>query len=238
MEVAPPPTAPAFAHALAEAAAPRAATTRSTRHVPPDGRRAASGHATEPMKPRERLVSAATSTCLEPKESVPQQRSAPMCRAIPRRLSFGPVTAANVEMLRKLNVSIFPVRYNDTFYDDVLSTPTEYTKFAYWEDIVVGAICCRFEPLDANAARQRVYIMTLGVLAPYRQCRIGRALLQSVIACARRDDVDHIYLHVQTNNHAALTFYRSFGFAVSQLIPNYYKRIKPPDCYVLVKRLG
>ncbi|GLE01808.1 hypothetical protein PINS_up010646 [Pythium insidiosum] len=181
------------------------------------------------------------STGLEPIDSQQQQQQQQQLllrRASPRRLRFGPVTTHNVEALRKLNVAIFPVRYNATFYDDVLFTPSDYTKLAYWDDVVVGAICCRFEPLDDAPTRQRVYIMTLGVLSPYRQCRIGRALLQSVVSSARRDRVDHIYLHVQTSNHVALAFYRSFGFAVTQLIPNYYKRIKPPDCYMLVKTLG
>lgn len=79
--------------------------------------------------------------------------------------------------------------------------------------------------------------MTLGVLASHRKCRIGSQLLASIIEQSRRDGVDHIYLHVQTSNAVALAFYKAFGFRVTQTIRNYYKRIEPPDCYVLCKAL-
>jgi hypothetical protein len=43
-----------------------------------------------------------------------------------------------------------------------------------------------------------------------------------------------VYLHVQTSNADALSFYRKkFGFETRGIIRNYYKRIEPPDCYVL-----
>lgn len=42
---------------------------------------------------------------------------------------------------------------------------------AYYNDIVVGAVCCRVDTSD-NA--RRLYIMTLGCLAPYRRHGIGK----------------------------------------------------------------
>ena len=52
---------------------------------------------------------------------------------------------------------------------------------------------------------------------------------------ARRDDVRVVYLHVQTNNDAALDFYARHGFEKVGKIEGYYKRIEPPDCYLLGK---
>ncbi|GMF36520.1 unnamed protein product [Phytophthora fragariaefolia] len=107
--------------------------------------------------------------------------------------------------------------------------------------------------------------MTLGVLERYRRARIGKhdqseefwakelivtiacigiayaagsRLLEGVVAQSIRDGVGQVYLHVQTSNTAALRFYLAHGFEATQILRNYYKRIKPPDCYVLRRQLN
>lgn len=42
-------------------------------------------------------------------------------------VEFGEINEANLDQLRKLNVSVFPVRYNEKFYTGVLTTPKEVT---------------------------------------------------------------------------------------------------------------
>ena len=42
----------------------------------------------------------------------------------------------------------------------------------YSGDALVGAVCCRLEKANGKAC---IYIMTLGVLAPYRDLGIGEA---------------------------------------------------------------
>ena len=42
---------------------------------------------------------------------------------------------------------------------------------AYFNDIVVGGVCCRIE---TEGDQRRLYIMILGVLAPYRRLGIGK----------------------------------------------------------------
>ena len=41
---------------------------------------------------------------------------------------------------------------------------------AYFNDIIVGAVCSREEKVEGQ---KRLYIMTLGCLAPYRRLGIG-----------------------------------------------------------------
>lgn len=55
---------------------------------------------------------------------------------------------------------------------------------AFFNDIVVGAVCCR---IDNTKGEKRLYIMTLGCLAPYRQRGVGTMLLQHVFKICEKD---------------------------------------------------
>jgi ribosomal protein S18 acetylase RimI-like enzyme len=163
--------------------------------------------------------------------------------AKPLSLEFGPITAQNVEQLRRLNTACFPVSYNDSFYRDVVHRQNiGLNKFCYWNGFVVGAACARVE--DVSEDRQRLYIMTLGVLAAYRGRGAGSQLIQSLLDYFDQEKdgelkkVDEIVLHVQISNHDAIRFYtQRFGFVQGEMVENYYRRIDPPHCYLLSKKL-
>ncbi|KAJ0605448.1 putative transferase transcription regulator GNAT family [Helianthus annuus] len=150
-------------------------------------------------------------------------------------VSLDSVRDKNLMQLKKLNSVLFPVRYNDKYYADALASH-HFTKLAYYSDICVGSIACRLEKKEDGAIR--VYIMTLGVLAPYRGLGIGTKLLNHVIDLSSKENIGEIYLHVQTNNEDAINFYKKFGFEITETIKNYYARITPPDCYVVTKYVG
>ena len=44
---------------------------------------------------------------------------------------------------------MFPVVYHDNFYKDVLEAG-ELAKLAFFNDIVVGAVCCRVETAGSS----------------------------------------------------------------------------------------
>jgi ribosomal protein S18 acetylase RimI-like enzyme len=185
-------------------------------------------------------------------------------------IDFGLINNDNIEQLKKINQACFPVAYADTFYTDMANNAKgvkqdeNLCKFAYCNGFAVGAICTRIEniadtinptttttttTLSGTTQRQCLYIMTLGVLAPYRNHGIGTKLVQSVIDYIQNEKVtptsgkkintiDEIKLHVQTSNTDAIQFYcTKFGFEKGELIENYYKRIDPPHCYILRKKL-
>ena len=82
------------------------------------------------------------------------------------RIDLGDVTPHNIKLLRKVNQVVFPVSYHDKFYkvsvpqsvqpssgqqknkpislQDVLDAG-ELAKLAFFNDIVVGAVCCRVD---------------------------------------------------------------------------------------------
>ena len=97
----------------------------------------------------------------------------------------------------------------------------ELAKLAYFNDIVVGAVCCR---VDMQGAGRKVgvlffstfvaprfvrmtflfqlYIMTLGCLAPYRRLGIGTRMLEHVLNIVKEDgNYTSIFLHVQVILH-------------------------------------
>uniref|UniRef100_T1II22 N-terminal methionine N(alpha)-acetyltransferase NatE n=1 Tax=Strigamia maritima TaxID=126957 RepID=T1II22_STRMM len=150
------------------------------------------------------------------------------------RIELGDVTPHNIKQLKRLNQVVFPVSYNDKFYKDVLEAG-ELAKLAYYNDIVVGAVCCR---IDNSENSRKLYIMTLGCLAPYRRLGIGTKMVEHVLNFVGKDgNFDTIFLHVQINNESAIQFYRKFGFEVVETKQHYYKRIEPADAHVLQKTL-
>lgn len=49
--------------------------------------------------------------------------------------------------------------------------------------------------------------------------------------------ISEVYLHVQVGNDVAKNFYLCNGFEDQGVIKDYYKRIEPPDCYLLKRQL-
>ena len=143
----------------------------------------------------------------------------------------------------------------------------EYLKFAAWNGFSVAAVCARIEPHETIADCSKLYIMTVNVLAAYRRRGIGKyklvpthydfvdvlffshvisffsavpgaKLLQEVLETAQKDpSIVEVYLHVQTSNEDAKQFYLANGFIETGIIRDYYKRIEPPDCFLLKKSL-
>lgn len=152
------------------------------------------------------------------------------------RIDLGDITQHNIKLLKKVNAVVFPVVYHAKFYTDVLEAG-ELAKLAFYNDIVVGAVCCRIDIEPATGLR-KLYIMTLGCLAPYRRLGIGTAMLKHVMDYVERDgQFDGVFLHVQVNNESAIQFYRKFGFDIVGTKEQYYSRIEPADAHVLEKRL-
>lgn len=62
-------------------------------------------------------------------------------------------------------------------------------------------------------------------------------LEQSVFEASQDSNIEEAYLHVQTNNEEAIRFYNQFGFVLGEVVPNYYKRLIPPDAVILRRTL-
>ncbi|KAF8904486.1 acyl-CoA N-acyltransferase [Gymnopilus junonius] len=152
------------------------------------------------------------------------------------RITFAPITPNNLGTVRKLNSVLFPIKYSEKFYKDILLPEVEeFCQLVYYNDIPVGTICCRLENKDGQ---NLLYLMTMGVLAPYRSRKLGSQALELVLAAAAthiKPKINKIYLHVQVSNHDAKKFYERHGFNEVGIQKEYYKKIVPQDAWVLEK---
>merc|ERR1711997_807084 len=167
------------------------------------------------------------------------------------RIMLDDLTPHNIKQFKMINQAVFPVQYVDAFYRDAQKSEIHFSKLAYFNDLVVGGVCFRLEDasspeigmvnktLKADQIKQaplkRAYIMTLGVLTPYRRYGVGKKMLEWVIEKAKSlKDVNGIYLHVQTNNDVAKALYEKNEFTQEGgVFEGYYKKIDPPDAYML-----
>eukprot|EP01126_Amoeba_proteus_P045598 TRINITY_DN5116_c0_g1_i10.p1 TRINITY_DN5116_c0_g1~~TRINITY_DN5116_c0_g1_i10.p1 ORF type:complete len:205 (+),score=24.80 TRINITY_DN5116_c0_g1_i10:63-677(+) len=154
------------------------------------------------------------------------------------QIGLGQLTDKNVKQLKILNAVVFPVKYRDPFYDSLLRKP-DLSQLAFYNDLFVGAVCCRLEPIESGSNICRLYIMTLGVLPSYRKCGIGSKLLEYVLDYSKKQHgkftIKDIYLHVQTSNEGAINFYKKFGFEKTDIVKDYYKKLEPPDAFIITR---
>ncbi|KAF8520471.1 acyl-CoA N-acyltransferase [Hysterangium stoloniferum] len=155
-------------------------------------------------------------------------------------VSFASVTAANSGTVRKLNSVLFPIRYSEKFYKDIVAPELEnFCKLVYFNDIPVGTICCRIDKGD-HEGEGKLYLMTMGILAPYRSRQLGTKALEEILAAAtshKKPQITCVRLHVQENNEDARRFYERHGFTAVGKEPEYYKKIEPHGAWILEKKM-
>ncbi|KAJ1305747.1 hypothetical protein OPQ81_010479 [Rhizoctonia solani] len=204
-------------------------------------------------------MAAATTMSLPPSTGVSAAPAPISSRKTTRpiaRVSLASLTPNNLGTLRKLNAVLFPIRYSEKFYREVLEPELdEFCKLIYYNDIPVGAVCSRIER-GQRPGEACVYIMTMGVLAPYRGLGLGSMALKQVFKAAAKYNeaigdkppigtppqpstistfislnrkITSFYLHVHVPNADARAFYERFGFVERERIAGYYRKLGSSD---------
>ena len=136
--------------------------------------------------------------------------------------SFDVLRSKNVEALKLLNRVIFPVSFPDSIYKECMAT--DLTQLAYHNDVLIGGIAVCLDKLPHG--KTRVYIVSCGVLAPYRGYGVGTSLLNKLISQAGKDvSIEELQCHVQATNEEAVQFYERFGFIQGERVDGYYKKL-------------
>ena len=82
--------------------------------------------------------------------------------SIYERIDLGDVTPHNINLLKKVNHVVFPIVYHDKFYKDVLEAG-ELAKLAYYNDVVVGAVCCRIGKNHHSVSKVHFFVQKLQI---------------------------------------------------------------------------
>lgn len=143
------------------------------------------------------------------------------------------LTVNNLGVLKRINEAVLPISYQDSWYQDSLKVG-ELAKLAYFNDLPVGAIRCSLETPQNHNSPTRIYIMTLGVLEPYRRYGIATKLVNHVVEEAKGMYVHEILVHVWADNQAAIEWYTKRGFEKGDLVKGYYKKLPGDgDAYLM-----
>ena len=146
------------------------------------------------------------------------------------KVEFGDINKNNFNQLKQLNNLSLPVRYQFGFYYRIINH-LRYGRFAYLNDIIVGAITWKY---DKCGNENNVYIMTINVLENYKRHKIGTQLLRELIRLHKNmKEISFINLHVHVQNDIAKKFYEKNGFEVVKILDNYYTDIEPKGAYYL-----
>jgi N-alpha-acetyltransferase 50 len=140
------------------------------------------------------------------------------------------------ERIKVLDHYCFPVKYQESYYSNfVRNSFHPFNQLAFFHDMLVGSITCRLETTEVEG-EYTLYIMTIGVLEPYRHMQIGSRLLQTVLNAVHNNQKTRIVavtLHVQVGS-SALEFYRCFNFEEERVVENYYSDLD--ECNAILLR--
>uniref|UniRef100_A0A8R1HQL1 N-terminal methionine N(alpha)-acetyltransferase NatE n=1 Tax=Caenorhabditis japonica TaxID=281687 RepID=A0A8R1HQL1_CAEJA len=148
-----------------------------------------------------------------------------------KKIDLERVTTQNMQTVRILVQSIFPVSYSPKFYQECLEN--ELTGVLMRRGEAIAIVSVKPEQFDLFGAV--LYIRSLGVHLCYRENGIGSLLMDFVEEKCRSLNLATALLHVQTSNQRAIDFYEKRGFKKECLVTKYYHRCDPPDAFVMTK---
>jgi ribosomal protein S18 acetylase RimI-like enzyme len=160
---------------------------------------------------------------------------------------------------------MFPISYQDKFYNDTISDPiaASISLVALWHDTsehgssspsskprVVAAIRCRLLTSSPSSTAKTpskhdsgtfpsLYISTIATLSPFRNHGLAQALLQIVTRRALNDyGVKTISAHVWEANTEGRQWYAKHGFKEVHFEKDYYRKLKPNGAWVVERPIS
>ena len=153
-------------------------------------------------------------------------------------ISLHDLDAYSLNTLKRINSTVLPSQYSSMWYRDSLKVG-QLAKLAFFDDeedgdqsVAVGAIRCAVD--NSETGVPKIYIMTLAVLAAYREYGVATMLLEHIAQQAKISGIHQLYVHAWTDNEAAIEWYENRGFEKSLVVKGYYWKMRPPGDAVIL----
>ncbi|XP_077242918.1 histone acetyltransferase MCC1-like isoform X2 [Tasmannia lanceolata] len=155
---------------------------------------------------------------------------------------YRPIRPSDLEVLEKIHAALFPIRYESEFFLNVVNShdivswaAVDSSRPGSQSDELIGFVTARivlakesdigdmigYDPSSAD--QTLVYILTLGVVEPYRNLGIATSLIREVIKYGSSIPTCRaVYLHVIAYNDPAIHFYQKMSFKYLGRLSNFY----------------
>lgn len=158
------------------------------------------------------------------------------------KISYRPIRPSDFNILEHIHVKLFPIRYESTFFQDVVDGreivswgAVDSSRPGGQSDELIGFVTARIVlakesdivdmiGYDSSKSDQTlVYILTLGVEEAYRNHGIASCLIREVIKYASSIPTCRaVYLHVISYNTPAIYFYKKMSFKCIRRLRGFY----------------
>ncbi|KAI4295277.1 hypothetical protein L6164_035339 [Bauhinia variegata] len=157
-------------------------------------------------------------------------------------ICYRPIRPSDLEILERIHVNLFPIRYESTFFQDVVHGrdivswgAVDRNRPDGRSDELIGFVTARIvlaresEIVDmigcdsSKADQTLVYILTLGVAETYRNLGIASSLIREVIKYSSSIPTCRaVYLHVIAYNNPAIYLYKKMAFKCIRRLQGFY----------------
>ncbi|CAJ1926423.1 unnamed protein product [Sphenostylis stenocarpa] len=158
------------------------------------------------------------------------------------KICYRPIRPSDLDILEHIHGRLFPIRYESTFFHDVVNGrdivswgAVDSSRSDGRSDELIGFVTARIvlakesEIVDmlgydsAKCDQTLVYVLTLGVVEAYRSLGIASSLIREVIKYASSIPTCRaVYLHVISYNNPAINLYQKMSFKCVRRLQGFY----------------